>query len=69
MAPEVIRRAWRLRPFQPFNLHLADGRQLRVPSPEFLIVPDEGRIVIVHQPSGGRHLVDLLLVTDLEFAD
>jgi hypothetical protein len=69
MAPEVFRRVCQIRPFQPFIVHMADGRRINVPSPEFLIVPDEGRIIIAHQPGGGRHIVDLLLVTDVEYTD
>ena len=53
-------------PFQPFTMHLADGRQIVVSHPEFMFLPPVGRRVIVYKPDGTFHLVDLRLVTDLE---
>ena len=67
MSPEFVRNTVARRPFRPFVLHLAGGRSIPVRSPEFIIVPPEGRMVIVQDVSGSSHVVDLLLVTDLEF--
>ena len=61
-----IKTACSAQPFQPFNLHLADGRQIPVRHPEFLIVPPVGRILIVYQRDGASNMVDALLVTDIE---
>ena len=68
MAPDFIRTTAGRRPFAPFTLHLAGGRSLRVLSPEFIYVPAEGRMVSVVVPTGAQHVVDLLLVTDVEFS-
>jgi hypothetical protein len=47
-------------------MHLADGRQIPVQSPEFILTVPSGRTVVVAQPDDTLNIVDLLLVTDLE---
>jgi hypothetical protein len=54
-------------PFQPFTIHLADGRGIPVLSREFIMAVPSGRILIVCQPDDTVNFIDLLLVTDLEF--
>ena len=54
------------RPFQPFTLHLADGRRINVPHPEFAAMFPTGRTVIVTQRDQTYELIDLLLVVGLE---
>jgi hypothetical protein len=67
MSPEFVRNTVARRPFRAFIMHLAGGRTIPVRSPEFIDVPAEGRLVIVENLSGSTHIVDLLLVTDIEF--
>ncbi len=55
-------------PFEPFSMYLADGRELRIPHPEFLIFTSSKWIVIVFGRDGSRDIVDLELVTALRFA-
>ena len=55
------------RPFQPFDIHLADGRILPVDHPEFLSrSPTAGRTIGVGTLDGTIEIVDLLLVTSLK---
>ena len=67
MSPDFVRKSTDRQPFQPFLVHLADGRSIPVLSPEFIELPEEGRLILLHHPDGSVHVVDLLLVTDLEF--
>ncbi|MCY2964048.1 MAG: hypothetical protein NT069_10455 [Planctomycetota bacterium] len=67
MTIEQLRSAHRAQPFKPFVLHLADGRELPVHHPDFLAPSPSGRTVLVYQPDDTSNVVDLLLVTDLEF--
>lgn len=67
MTLEQIRDAYNAQPFVPFVLHLADGREILVRSREFMMRVPGGRTIGVYQPEGRRNVVDLLLVTDLEF--
>ena len=66
MTIERIRELLGLRPFQPFVMHLADGREIAVQHQEFVAMSPSGRTVVVYQPDDSMSIVDLLLVTDLE---
>ncbi len=66
MTIEQLRNVHRAQPFRPFTIHLADGRQLLVPHPDFLSHSPTGRTIIVYQMDDNFSVVDLLLVTELE---
>jgi hypothetical protein len=67
MTIEQLRAAFQATPFRPFILHLADGRQITVASREFIMAVPSGRTAVVCQPDDTLNIIDLLLVTDLEF--
>jgi len=67
MTLEEIRNVYKSEPFRPFVIHLADGREVPVISREFLLPSPSGRTVVVYQPDDSSNVIDLLLVTDLEF--
>ncbi len=67
MTIEQLRTAYDAQPFQPFIMHLADGRSIPVMHREFMASAPSGRTIIVYQPDDTFNVVDLLLVTDLEF--
>jgi hypothetical protein len=66
MTIEQLRNFYNAQPFQPFLMHLADGRNIPVRHREFLMPSPSGRTVIVYQPDDSFNIIDLLLVTDLE---
>jgi hypothetical protein len=47
---------------------LADGREVPVLHREFIMSVPSGRTVLVCQPDDTVNIVDLLLVTDIEFS-
>ena len=57
---------FRTEPFQPFLIHLADGRAIPVRHQEFAIASPTGRSAFVYQPDGSFNIIDVRLVTDLE---
>lgn len=67
MTIEQIHHAYRAQPFRPFVMHLADGREVPVHHREFMMTVPSGRTIIVVQPDDTTNIIDLLLVTDLEF--
>jgi hypothetical protein len=67
MTIEQVKTAYEARPFRPFVLHLADGRHIPVMHNEFLAFSPTGRTIFVYQLDESFNIVDLLLVTDLEF--
>jgi len=66
MTTERIRSLYQARPFKPFTIHLADGRQVPVVHHEFMMLGPSGRTVVVQQPDETLNIIDPLLVTDLE---
>jgi hypothetical protein len=47
-------------PFQPFRLHLADGKDLRVPHPDFALVAAEYVVVANVLPGGSPGSINLI---------
>jgi hypothetical protein len=66
MTVEQMRAALQTRPFHPFIIHLADGRQVPVRNQELALMSPMGRTIIVYQADDTANFIDLLLVTDLE---
>jgi hypothetical protein len=66
MTIEQIRTLYNAQPFQPFIIHLADGRQVTVHHREFIMAVPSGRTLFVCQPDDTVNIIDLLLVTDVE---
>ena len=66
MTIERIRDLYNAQPFQPFVIHLADGREIPVSHREFIMAAPSGRTIVVMQPDDSMNIIDLLLVTDLE---
>ena len=66
MTIEQLRQMHQARPFQPFRIHMADGRHLDVGHPEFLAYTPSGRTVMVARADESFEVIDLLLVTSLE---
>ena len=51
-AMEQVRRAMHSQPFQPFTLHLADGRAFVVKHPDFVAVANRREMVFVGDDRG-----------------
>jgi hypothetical protein len=66
MNVETIRELDEVRPFQPFVLHLADGRNVKVDHPEFIAIAPDGDTVVVFKSGGGVRLLDTPLITEAE---
>jgi hypothetical protein len=66
MTIEQLRAVYNAQPFQPFVIHLADGRAVPVLHREFIMTVPSGRTIFVCQPDDSTNIIGLLLVTDLE---
>ena len=53
------------RPFEPFHIHLADGRDLRITHPDGVAwdAASPRRIVAIHE--GGWDFIDVTLITSI----
>lgn len=72
MSSQRLRDMLRAKPFQPFELGLADGQRIRVEHPDFAFPSPGGRTLIVFDKrkpgEDDEHfrIIDVLLVTTLE---
>ena len=66
MTIEQMKRTYDAQPFQPFIIHLADGREIPVQHREFIMSAPSGRTFAVALADDTFTIIDLLLVTDLE---
>jgi len=70
MTGEQLQKQMRIQPFKAFQLHLADGRTLKVDHPEFLLyVPGMRTCVVADLDGGGYDIVDLLLITSIRVSE
>ena len=68
MTIDQLLRAYRTEPFRPFSISLTDGREFYVPSREFLLIfPAPTRTFIVGDKDGSHSVIDLLLVSSLDY--
>ncbi len=68
MTRDEIRRAVKATPFEPFTIRLTSGQSYRVNHPDFVMVPPEGRIIVVYsEDERGVTHVNLTLIEALEF--
>lgn len=67
MTIDQWKRALKATPFRAFKVHLADGRNLTVSHSEFVATSPTGETAVVFQPDGDMDIIDLMLVTSLEF--
>jgi hypothetical protein len=65
MTTDQLRDMLATRPFTPFIMHLADGRNVEVNHPEAIAYAG-GRIAVVVKPDDRFEVVDLLLVPSIE---
>ena len=65
---EQLRSTQMAHPFEPFTLHLADGRKYTINHPDFISSHPQGRTIIVYKPgeNGDLEILDLLLVVGIE---
>jgi hypothetical protein len=68
MTIEQIRDACEAQPFRLFTIHLADGRTIPVVHRDFIARAPSGRTIDVYQEGDRMNIIDLPLVTDLEFS-
>ncbi len=69
MKVEKLREVMHATPFRPFTIHVADGRSLHVPHPDFIAVMGSGRTIVVTSPveqTPSHFIIDVPLITQLE---
>jgi hypothetical protein len=67
MRSEELRDIVRKTPFTPFVIKMADGSEYPVKHPEFILIPDNSRVIAVTQPAGGLAVLNLTLISAVEY--
>lgn len=58
-----LRKLWHAQPFMPFSIHLADGRELHVPHPDFFWMSSKGGQIFVEDHSSDNvHFLNPLVI-------
>jgi hypothetical protein len=69
MMKEKIRELLHATPFVPFYIHTASGQSILISHPEFVMAtPSESPRVIVEEPNGRTHTINVMLITSVEEA-
>lgn len=66
MTTERLRGLMHAVPFRPFRIKMADGTAFSIPHPDFLAYNPAGRTCVVLTETDELHILDLLLMTELE---
>ena len=66
MTIEQLGTVYDAQPFRPFNLLMADGRSIPVQHRDFMMTVPRGRTIVVGEPDGRLHILDLRMVTEVE---
>lgn len=67
MTIEEFKTALQREPFQPFTIRMADGRSFAVKHRDFVARSPSGRTVTVYGDDDSSSVLDLLLMTELEY--
>jgi hypothetical protein len=69
MTTEHIKEYLQDSPFRPFKIVSADGHEIEVPHQDYVSFGPKGRTAVVWKPNEAFSVVDLMLVTRLEFGE
>ncbi len=64
MRVDEVRTLIHSRPFVPFTIHMADGREFRIEHPDFVATAHRSDTIVVYQEDDTFNVVDLALATD-----
>ena len=65
MRIDELRSIHKARPFRPFTIRVADGREYFVVHPEFLAYAPPSRTLSVVTPKGFHDIIDLMMITSI----
>lgn len=69
MTVEKIRSLLRATPFRSFAVHTPDGREFKVPHPDFAMLSGTGRLLhVAREKSDEEDIIDVALIADVALA-
>ena len=65
---EELRALWKASPFMPFDLHLSDGRNVKVPHPDFFSMSPQGGMIVAYDQGGKCHIINTSVLVSVTHA-
>ena len=65
MTLKRLKEVYPARPFRPFSMQLADGNEVHVPHPEFMMFMRDRRSIIVALPRASYKFIDVMHITSI----
>lgn len=66
MTADQLREVHQTRPFATFSLQLADGNEVEVPHPEFMMFMRDRRSIMVAMSGTTYKIIDLMHITSIQ---
>jgi len=61
----TLRQYWHAQPFLPFTIHLANGKLLAVPHPDFFFMSAKGGQIFVTEENDEVHVLNPLVIVSI----
>jgi len=61
-----LRKLLKAQPFQPFTVHLPEGRQVHVFHHDFALLSPDGRTLVAYGTDPGVNIIDVMLISSIE---
>jgi hypothetical protein len=65
----TLRQYWHAQPFLPFTIHLANGKSLAVPHPDFFFMSAKGGQIFVSEEDDEVHVLNPLVIVSVSRAE
>ena len=65
MRIDDLKKVYQARPFKPFIIRVADGREYQVAHPEFMAISPSGRSLVVYTPEDVFEVIDTMMIASL----
>lgn len=66
MKADELRNLLKKQPFQPFVIHLPEGRQVRVAHHDFALLTPDGRTLVAYETDTSLNIIDVLLISSIQ---
>jgi hypothetical protein len=66
MRHEELRKLLRAQPFQPFTIHLPEGRKVPIVHYDFAVLSPDGRTLLAYEPDSSFNMIDVMLIGSIE---
>jgi hypothetical protein len=66
MRIEEMRNLLKAQPFQPFVIHLPEGRTVPIARRDFALLSPNGRTLLAYEPDSSFNMIDVMLISSVQ---